>query len=95
MESVPAGSVVVLNDATPLEFNVAVPRVAVPFRNVIKPVGTVLPEAGVTAAVNVIFCPVLIWVAEAVRAVVVETKFDVRVTTTGDEVELASFVSPP
>src|SRR5579871_2370499 len=54
MESAPTGRVEVVRVATPLRFNVPVPRVELPFLKVTVPVGTPLPGAvTVTVAVNV------------------------------------------
>jgi hypothetical protein len=43
----------VLKVAVPLELSVAVPKGTDPFRNVTTPVGTVLPDCGVTCALRV------------------------------------------
>jgi hypothetical protein len=91
----PAGSDVVLKVATPLELIGPVPKVVDPFRKVTKPEGMVFPDWGVTVAVKVTFCPVLICVAEAVSAVLVGTALEVMLTMTAEEAEPASVESPP
>jgi hypothetical protein len=95
IESVPAGSAVDVKTAIPLAFRVAVPRISPPFRNATVPVGTVLPVFGVTVAVKVTLCPVLIAVAEAVSELVVAISVCVTVTVTGPEVEAELLVLAP
>ena len=50
-----------------------VPRVVAPSLKVTVPLGVVAPEAGVVVEVKVMLVPLTAVVAEAVRAVVVET----------------------
>ena len=71
IEFVPTAREVLLNFATPLALSCAVPRLAVPSRNVTVPVGTLLPDWGATVAVKVTLCPGVSRVAEAERDVVV------------------------
>ena len=92
----PAASVVVLKVATPLAFNAPVPRLVDPSRKVTVPVGTPLPDWGVTVAVNVTLWPVVTCAAEAVSTVVVATVLGaaVTVTLTAAETEPAFLLSP-
>ena len=85
-----------MNVATPLAFKVDVPSVVAPSRNVIVPVGTLLPAWGATVAANVTLCPIAICVAEAVSVVVVATVAELCATTTltALETELLSSLSP-
>ena len=69
--SAPTGSCVVTHVAWPDVFSVPVPSAVVPSRNVTIPVGTAVPEAGVTVAMRVIMVPVVALVAEAVSSVLV------------------------
>jgi hypothetical protein len=64
---VPAVLKLVVKVATPVAFNVPVPRLAVPFRKVTVPVG--VPPLPVTVAVKVTFVPTGTETAELVRAV--------------------------
>jgi hypothetical protein len=73
IEWVPATREVVLKVAIPPPFKDVVPRVVVPSRNVIVPVGTLLPAWGITVAVKVTLCPGVSWVAEAESEVAVST----------------------
>lgn len=67
----PTGSCMVAKLATPDEFSVPVPSVAIPFIKDTLPVGVVVPEAGVTVAVKVMLVPVRAEVVEDVNAVLV------------------------
>ena len=64
MECVPAARAVVLNVAVPPAFNETFPRLVVPSKNLIEPVGTRLPDCGTTLAANVTLWPIAICVAE-------------------------------
>jgi hypothetical protein len=92
----PAASVVVLKVATPLAFSGPVPRLVDPSRKVTVPVGTPLPDWGVTVAVNVTLWPAVTCVADAVKAVFVATPVGaaVTVTLTAAETEPAFLLSP-
>jgi hypothetical protein len=68
IESVPAANFVVVKLATP-PLSVAVPRLAVPFLNVTRPVGVPL-NCGATVAVNVTGCPTTDGLSELTRPVV-------------------------
>jgi hypothetical protein len=83
MECVPAARAVVFSVAVPPAFNEAFPRLVVPSKNLIEPVGTPLPDCGTTLAVNATRWPIVIWVAEAVSIVVVATAICVTTTLTG------------
>jgi hypothetical protein len=72
MLSVPAALKLVVKMAMPEAFNVPVPRLAVPFRKVMVPVG--VPPVPVTVAVKVTFVPTGTEAAELVRAVEVTTR---------------------
>lgn len=60
IECAPGLRAVVLIEAFPLASSVAVPTVKEPSRKVIVPVGAVVPDWGVVAAVNVTLCSLLI-----------------------------------
>ena len=60
-----------MNVATPVALSVPVPKEVEPSMNVTVPVGTVVPEAGVTVAVNVTDCPACDGLSEVVSVVVV------------------------
>jgi hypothetical protein len=60
--------------ATPLPLRLAEPRLVPPSKKFTLPVGTVLPEAGVTAAVKVTVCPSSEGFAEELSVVVVEVR---------------------
>jgi hypothetical protein len=68
IESVPAANFVVVKLATP-PLSVAVPRLAVPFLNVTRPVGVPL-NCGATVAVKVTDCPKTDGLSELTRTVV-------------------------
>ena len=91
MTSVPTGSAVVVSVATPLPFNVTVPRVAPPVVKVTVPVG--VPDADFTVAVSATLPPATMVVGLAITVVVVA--FAVTVTVTGEEVEAAKSVVAP
>jgi hypothetical protein len=82
IECIPTASELVAYVATPDPFSVPVPSVIVPSRNVTVPVGTAVPDAGVTVAVNVILVPLAAVVDEAVSAVLVPTGTVTAETTT-------------
>ena len=73
---------------------VPVPTVVVPSLNVTLPVGTTLPEAGLTVAVKVMLVPLVTVVAVAVSVVEVETEAGLITMETAEEVELRSPWSP-
>ena len=94
MECVPAARAVVLKVAVPPAFNEALPRLVVPSKNLMEPVGTPLPDCGTTLAVNITLWPVVTCVAEADSVVVVATiPCETTTMTTGDT-ELLSLPSP-
>src|SRR3984893_7718466 len=95
MECVPAARAVVLNVAAPFACNEAFPRLLVPSKNLIEPVGTPLPDFGTTLAVNATLWPTVIWIPEAVSIVVVATAVCVITTLTALDTELLSLLSPP
>ena len=64
--------------ATPLPFTLTVPKTVVPSLNVTEPVKP-LPEAGVTVAVKVTFCPEFDGFGDEVTAVLVVSLLTVRV----------------
>jgi hypothetical protein len=66
--------------ATPDPFSVPVLNIVVPSVKVTVPDGTVVPEAGVTVAVNVILVPETAVVADAVRAVLVPSGVAIAAT---------------
>src|ERR1700679_2755182 len=57
IEPAPTGSVVVEKVVEPEPLSVPVPRVIAPLANVTVPVGTFVPAAGVTLAINVTLAP--------------------------------------
>jgi hypothetical protein len=67
----------------------------VPFEKLTVPAGMPVPEFGVTVAVKVTDCPVLLCIGEADKEVVVGTALAARLTVTGDDVEPALLLSPP
>ena len=89
-ESVPAGSAVVVNCATPA-FTFACPSVVVPAVNVTVPVAAL----GETVAVSVTEEPAWMSVDEAVRVVVVAVSVAFTTTVTAFEVLLLYVLSPP
>ena len=74
--------------------SVPVPSVVVPSLNVTVPVGTTLPDTGLTVAVRVMLPPLAMVVADVARAVVVDTAAEVITSEVALEVELALFASP-
>jgi hypothetical protein len=80
--------------AWPVPFNVPVPSVVVPSLNVTVPVGTPVPEAGVTFAVNVTLVPATGDVEEALIEVEVATVAVFTTRLTAFEVEEALMLSP-
>jgi hypothetical protein len=70
-----------------------VPSVVVPSRNVTVPVGTAVPDAGATVAVNVILVPLTTEVALAASAVEVPTGA-LTITLTAADVLAEKFASP-
>ena len=94
IECVPTVSVEVVKVATPMPFNVPVPRVAVPSRKVTAPVG--VPELlDVMVAVNVSGLPLNAEAAEATMvAVVAVAAAGVMVSAKTAEVLLAKFALP-
>ena len=79
MECVPTESADVLQAAFPVPSRVPVPRVVLPSLKVTAPVGTMLPEAGLTLAVKVMLAPDVAVVADAVNVVVVAIGLTARV----------------
>ena len=71
-----------------------VPRVVVPSLKVTLPVGTPVPEAGVTFAVNVTLVPAVSEVEEALIVVEVATAAVFTTRLTAFEVEEALLLSP-
>src|SRR5579863_2280247 len=65
IESVPTGRLETCALAMPL-FSVAVPTCALPLKKFTVPVGAVIPETGVTAALSVTGVPKVAWLGEAV-----------------------------
>jgi hypothetical protein len=90
IEFAPAGRVVVEKLAEPDPFSVPVPRVVAPLENVTVPVGTFVPLAGVTLAINVTLAPDVA-VAGPVSVVVVPIS---TVCVIALEVLAAKFASP-
>ena len=70
-----------------------VPIVVVPSLNVTLPVGTTLPEAGLTVAVKVMLVPLVAVVADAVSVVVVEIGLTTSVCVL--ELLVEKLLSPP
>jgi hypothetical protein len=94
IECVPAASVEVANVAEPEPFSVPDPRLVAPSRNITVPVGTFVPLAGVTLAINETLAPV-VPVAGPVSIVVVEMSAAAfTVCVSAGEVSAAKFVSP-
>jgi hypothetical protein len=87
-------SVVVAYVATPAA-SVPVPSVAAPSLKVTVPVGAVVPEAGVTVAVNVMLVPKTALVDDAPMLVVVPTTGAVIVTVVTAEVDALNPLAPP
>lgn len=83
MLCVPSASAAVVNVFTPLAFSAPVPRVVVPSRKVIVPVG--VPVVAVRVAVSVTGVPVTTVVADAVRRFVVAKIPTVSVRTVETE----------
>jgi len=73
MVSLPTGSAEVVSAARPDAVTALEPSVVAPIMNVMEPVGTAVPEAGVTAAVSVTLVPGVICVADEVSDVLVVT----------------------
>src|ERR1700734_1484584 len=94
MECVPTARAVVLNVAVPPAFNEAFPRLVVPSKNLMEPVGTPLPDCRSTLATNDTLLPVVICIAEADSAVVVATMLCETTTLTACDTELLSLLSP-
>ncbi len=96
IEWVPATRLVVEYVALPVLSRVPVPSCVVPSEKVTEPVGTPLPDAGVTAAAKVRLVPTAALVAEAVNVVVVATVTGAAftVTVTAAEVLAANVESP-
>jgi len=80
IESFPTASAVVFSTATPEAFRVAPPSTAVPLWNVTDPVGTTVPVAWTTVAVNATEVPYVAEVGLAVIEVVVPVVFTFTVT---------------
>jgi hypothetical protein len=95
IDSDPKLEVLRLNVATPEEFNIPVPSVVLPLRNVTVPEGIAPPEAAVTVAVNPTTPPTVTDEGEAVSAVVVFTFAAVTVTVTALDVDPLKLESPP
>lgn len=70
-------------------------RLVAPSKNVTLPVGTVLPEAGLTCAVNVILVPLTADVAVAASTVVVEITGAVTATLSTADVLPEKVELPP
>jgi hypothetical protein len=91
---VPTERLAVLNEAEPA-LSIAVPICVCPSRKAIEPVGTPIPDCGATLTVNVTFCPLVNWVAEADReasaAIFAGAK---TVTETTADVDAEKFKSP-
>jgi hypothetical protein len=95
IECMPAANVEVANVAEPEPFNVPGPKVVWPSRNVTVPVGTFVPLAGVTLAINETLAPV-VPVAGPVNIVVVAMSAAAfTVCVNAGEVSAAKFASPP
>ena len=77
----PGGRDAVVYVATPEEFNVAVPNVVVPARNVTVPAGASVP-ADVTVAARLRLCPGFTVADEVLRVVTVEAAVTVSVPAT-------------
>jgi hypothetical protein len=94
IEPAPTGSVVVEKVVEPEPFSVPVPRVVAPLANVTVPVGTFVPLAGATPAINVTLAPEVA-VAGPVSVVVVETNAAAFIVSmNAGEVLAWKFVSP-
>ena len=95
IECRPCVRAVVANVAFPVASSAPVPSVVAPSRNVTVPVGTVVPEAGVTVAVKVTDCPTVDGLADDVTAVVVDTSAAFTTCDNADDVLAAKLVLPP
>ena len=94
IECVPAASVEVAKVAEPEPFSVPGPSVVAPSRNITVPVGTFVPLAGVTLAMNETLAPV-VPVAGPVNIVVVEISVPAfTVSVRAVEVLVENLVSP-
>ena len=82
MEWLPIASEEVERVAIPLELRLCMPRVVVPSRKVTEPVGTAVPEAGVTATDRAMEEPATALLSEAVSAVLVLMGAEAPVTVT-------------
>jgi hypothetical protein len=95
IECIPAANVDVANVAEPEPFNVPGPKVVAPSRNVTVPVGTFVPLAGVTLAINETLAPVVPAAGPVNIVVVAMSAAAFTVSVNAGEVSPAKFASPP